>query len=32
MAWVPEREVERRDPRFVAWQREQVFKGVALAD
>jgi putative restriction endonuclease len=30
MAWVPEQEADRPDPRFLAWHREQVFKGVAL--
>ncbi len=31
MAWVPEQEAERPDPRFLAWHREHCFKGVALA-
>ena len=30
MAWVPERESEWPDARFLAWHREFVFKGVAL--
>ena len=30
MAWVPEREGERPDVRFLAWHREFVFKGAAL--
>ena len=30
MAWVPEREGERPDARFLAWHRENCFKGVAL--
>lgn len=30
MARVPEREAERPDARFLAWHREQCFKGVAL--
>ncbi len=31
MALVPEREAERPDPRFLAWHRDNCFKGVALA-
>jgi putative restriction endonuclease len=31
MACVPEHESERPDSRFLAWHREKVFKGVALA-
>ena len=31
LAWLPEREAERPDPRFLQWHRENCFKGVALA-
>lgn len=30
LAWVPELLAERPDPRFLAWHRERVFKGVPL--
>ena len=31
LAWLPEREAERPDPRFLQWHRENCFKGAALA-
>ena len=32
LAWLPEKEAERPDPRFLQWHREHCFKGIALGE